>query len=216
MAMSPMRPHVDRHEILTLDDVYVLAGIHLDPKFVRRSPTGWPQTPGWAGGPVLRTFHPCHGSPTPAVIGRRFFLPPPYDGQGQRVNISQKMSDLGGSRSFDRTRFPKHNFLLPVDVRPGREVLNWTARGCGNRDEWMPAASYRDRAILFNPQQGSRDEDQSQDGNEATHGRANFALPPRPGQGDADLPTDPRLGLGDSQEPFPGETASIHDCQLSS
>jgi len=69
---------------------------------------------------------------------------------------------------------------------------------------------------LFNPQQESRNEDQSQYGNKTTHGCANFALPPRPGQRDADLPTDPRLGLGDTQEPFPGKTTFIHDCQLPS
>ena len=59
-------------------------------------------------------------------------------------------------------------------------------------------------------------DDQSQDRYQATHHRSQFEFPPGLGQRDADFPTDSRLGLGDSQEPFPGKTTFIHDCQLSS
>jgi len=66
------------------------------------------------------------------------------------------------------------------------------------------------RPSLFNPHQESHNDDQNQEWDEATHGRTQFALPPRLGQGNANFPTDPCLSLGDSQEPFPGKTAFIH------
>ena len=118
---------------------------------------------------------------------------------------------MGRPPALYRTLFPGHSYLLSVDMRPGREIPIWSARECGNLDGGMPGTPVE--PSLFNPQQKSCNEDQSQEGNDATHGRANFALPPRPGQRDANFPTDPRLGLGDSQETFPGKTTFIHgDC----
>jgi hypothetical protein len=61
------------------DNVLIFRRVQVAPKFVRRRPEGGLKPQAGPGGCVLRLLHPCRGSPTPAAIGKRFFLALPYD-----------------------------------------------------------------------------------------------------------------------------------------